>query len=135
EPKSPEPKLHIGRLWVRSKSYDIAAENYKEALNLDPNFAPAYAALADLYFLFGRNQQAKDNYSTYKKLVGNTLYARVKYAKLLFMAKSYDETIEEINGILAEVKEPEIVLYRLIAYSEYEVKKYPEGLEHIELFL
>lgn len=135
EPKSPEPKLHIGRLWVRSKSYDIAAENYKEALNLDPNFAPAYAALADLYFLFGRNQQAKDNYATYKKLVGNTLYAKVKYAKLLFMAKSYDEAIAEITGILAEVKEPETVLYRLIAYSEYEVKKYPEGLEHIELFL
>ncbi len=135
EPKSPEPKLHIGKLWVRSKSYDVANENYKEAIALDPNFAPAYAALADLYFLFGRAQQAKDNYATYKKLVGNTLYARVKYAKLLFAAKSYEEAIPETKGVLAEIKEPEPVLYRILAYSEYETKQYAEGLQHIETFL
>lgn len=135
EPKSPEPKLRIGKLWVRSKSYDIAANNYNEAIALDPNFAPAYAALADLYFLFGKNQQAKDNYAKYKKLVGNTLYARIKYAKLLFLAKNYEEAIQEINSIMADVKEPEPVLYRILAYSDYETKKYAEGLQNIETFL
>jgi tetratricopeptide (TPR) repeat protein len=54
----PESHLNLGNLYSQSGDVTGAEKSYRQAIKLDPKFAPAYANLADLYRLQGMDQFA-----------------------------------------------------------------------------
>lgn len=133
EPKNPKPLIHIGQLYERARSYDLALEEYNKAMALDTTFAPSYYKLGDLYYQYGKYKEAKDYMLKYVKL-SKSLSAKVKYAKYLFLAKEYEAAIFEIEDIMAI--DPSInILNRLLAYSQYETKDCAGAMKNIDKFM
>lgn len=133
EPKNPKPLIHIGQLYERARSYDLALEEYNKAMSLDTTFAPSYYKLGDLYYQYGKYKEAKDYMQKYVKL-SKSLNAQVKYAKYLFLAKEYDAAIFEIEDIMTV--DPTInILNRLLAYSKFETKDCGGAMQSIEKFI
>jgi Flp pilus assembly protein TadD len=55
----PEGRLNLGLLYTRKGEFKRAEEHYRQALKLQPSFAPAYVNLADLYRLQQRDQDGE----------------------------------------------------------------------------
>ncbi len=133
EPKNPRPLIQMGNLYERARSYDLSFVEYKKAISLDVNFAPAYLKLGDLWYQYKNYDSAIVNLEIYVKL-SNSLSARVKYAKYLFLAKQYQRSVDEIEKI-EKIDKSFNILNRIKAYDLFELKKCPEALISIELFL
>jgi tetratricopeptide (TPR) repeat protein len=138
-PKSPMAALRLGQLWVRARNYQGkdgskgALEYYNDAIAIDPSFAPAYRELGELFAKAQRYQEAKQNYAKYLELSKGNAGSRVRYASFLFVTKDYKETLNEINSIW-QTDTTRALLYRLAAYSSYEIKDYNAGLNYIQKF-
>jgi tetratricopeptide (TPR) repeat protein len=131
--KNPKALIHIGTLYERARSYDLAFAEYNKAISLDTTFAPSYYKLGDLYYQYGDYKNAFINLDKYVKL-SKSVSATVKRAKYRFLTKDYEGAIFDIEDILA--KDPSInILNRLLAYSYFETKKCTEALKYMELFL
>ena len=143
DPKSPKAKLRLGQLWVRAKKYNGnkddkndkgAIDYYLEAIKTDSTFAPAFRELAELYYMAGQFYNAKKNYKKFLDLSPGNMFAKVRYASFLFLAKDYNESVKIINEIL-EKEKSYTFLYRVQAYSYYESNtQFDKGLQAIELF-
>jgi len=137
--KSPLAALRLGQLWVRARNYQGkdgskgALEYYKEAIAIDPSFAPAYRELGELFAKAQRYQEAKENYAKYLELSKGNTGARVRYTSFLFVTKDYKEALGVINSIW-QTDTTRTLLYRLAAYSSYELKDYQAGLNYIQKF-
>lgn len=133
EVKNPKPLIHIGTLYERARSYDLALAEYEKAISLDTMFAPSYYKLGDLYYQYGKYKEANLYMDKYAKL-SKSFSARVKAAKYLFLSKDYEKAVFEIEDLLA-INPSTCILHRLLAYSYFELKNNSEALKHMEMFL
>ncbi|MDN3513422.1 MAG: tetratricopeptide repeat protein [Candidatus Brocadia sp.] len=64
------PDIHneIGDLYLRKGMYDEAIEEYKKAIEADPNCAIAHFNLSIVYDKKGMKEEADEEYTTYKRL-------------------------------------------------------------------
>ena len=80
-------------------AWEGAAGEFQNALKIDPNFAPAYRELAEVFYLQKKIEDAKTNYKKYLELSKNNASARLRYASFLYFSKSYPEALAELNQI------------------------------------
>ncbi len=66
--KKPEIPNLLGAIFTSQKRYDEAAEQFNQALALDPNFYPAKLNLADVKLLKGEYAEAARDYQALKEL-------------------------------------------------------------------
>ncbi|TVM00511.1 MAG: hypothetical protein CV087_14205 [Candidatus Brocadia sp. WS118] len=66
--KTPEVYNEIGDLYLRKGMYDEAIEEYKKAIEVDPNCAIAHFNLSIVYDKKGLKNEADKEYATYKRL-------------------------------------------------------------------
>ena len=125
--------LRQGQLWLRARNFESALKSYNDAIKTDSTFAPAYREKGEFYFLFNKYGLAKEQYKKYLSLAKNNFKARIRYAKFLFLAKQYNDAITEID-LISQTDSNIAVLKRLKAYSQYEVRKYEDGLKTINRF-
>jgi len=106
------------QLYQRGRAYEEANTLYKEAQALDPTYAPAYRANAELNMLFDQYKSAIENWKKYLAL-NNSNDARYGFATALFSGKRYCEAITELESLQAEGF---VNLYtrRMLSYSLYE---------------
>ncbi len=125
-----------GLLFARARTqeaYQTAVETTQKGIEVDPNYAPLYAQMAEIYSLSKRYEKAKENYVKYLSMVNNDLYARVRYASFLYLSKDFAKCIDEINAIQA-VDNKRFFLYRLLGCSYYEIADYPNALKNLDIF-
>ena len=123
DPKCLKAYLRKGQLYasVRSQAgYEIAVNTIQEGLKIDSTYAPFYSKMAYLNNLAKNYEKAKINYEKYLAIVGDDIYARVKYAGFLFLTKDYQKAIDEINAIHKK-DDSRPYLYRLMGYAHYEL--------------
>jgi tetratricopeptide (TPR) repeat protein len=133
DPKSPESKLRIGQLWMRARNYPDALSTYKEVVNIDSTYAPAYRELGYLYSRANRNDDAQANYKKFLSLSSNNTTARKQYVNTLLELKKYPEAITELNEII-KVDTMDNDVNRALAYSYFETGQYDEGLVYSRKF-
>ncbi|MCF6155494.1 MAG: tetratricopeptide repeat protein [Candidatus Brocadia sp.] len=68
---TPEVHNEIGDLYLRKGMYDEAIEEYKKAIEADPNCAIAHFNLSIVYDKKGMKEKADEEYATYKRLKPN----------------------------------------------------------------
>ncbi len=132
DPKSVYAMLRLGRLWKNARDYKQSFDYFTKAIKLDSTFAPAYREQAEMLKDAGRFDEAIAAYLKYLKL-NNSLTARARYGSFLFLAKKYDEAITELQNVLSK-DSSNIVLYRLLGYSQFEKKDYKNGLINMNKF-
>lgn len=132
DPKDVIAILREGMIYQRAANYDLSYQYYQKANQVDSTFAPAYREKAEMLSAAGRYDEAIAQYKKYLSL-NDALSARVRYAEFLFLAKKYDESIAETQKVLAR-DSSNVILYRILAYAQYERKDYKNGLVSISKF-
>jgi tetratricopeptide (TPR) repeat protein len=131
DPKLAKAHFKRGQLFVRSRNYNEAQAALQAALTANPNYAPAYRELGEMYYFAGKYDQALENYRKYVSMAENTPDTRAKYASFLFLTKDHAGTIKEAQEVLK--REPNNqVMNRLLAYSLYETDKNAEAITAME---
>lgn len=127
-PKSPKGVLRKGKLYQRSRNFQLALDLYKEAEKIDPTFAPAYREKAELYHLAGQKANAVESYKKYLEL-NNSDEARERYAAFVFNNKQYPEAISEIEN-LQNGGNSSLYLDRYLGYSYAELGNKSDSLAY-----
>lgn len=117
-PKSPRGIVRVANLYRRAQNWETANDYYKEAISIDPTYAPAYRENAELYFLFGSGQLAIQNWEKYLEL-NNGNEARYRYASSLYIAGQYCDAIKQIESLQA-ANFNNYFMERILAYCYYE---------------
>jgi tetratricopeptide (TPR) repeat protein len=137
-PKSTLGILREGKLYQRGRNYQLALDFYKKAIGVDPNFAPAYREIAEVYMLAGQSKNAIENWKKYLDL-NNSNDARYRYMTALFYNKQYTEAITEGENLIKNGYTNPFI-YRLLgwAYGEMANKNdtsaYSKGLHALNQF-
>ena len=93
--------------------------SYEQAIELMPDYAPAYRELGQLYSLAGRFDQSKEYFKKYLDLTKGNIPAKIRYVNSLFYAKEYDEVVKNVEEIFA-VDKSRTYMNRIAGYSCYE---------------
>lgn len=119
--KYAKAKYLIGRIFLSQDNKEIYLQNFKEAVELDPAFAPALYELY-YYYYFRDVNTSRDYLDKYIAVSDASAEHDYMIADLLFVSRKYDEALEKAKGIIAsQGPKAEPRLYKLIAYS-YDAK-------------
>lgn len=125
--------IKIGRLNVNGRIYDDAINAYKKAIALEPDYALAHKELAEAYYLSKKFDLAKPEFQRYIELNKDDADAKTKFLMFLFQIKEFDQCASEAQKMLLDDPTNYIIL-RAIYYSDYELKRYKEGMEMAQRF-
>jgi tetratricopeptide (TPR) repeat protein len=118
------PHYKVGLVYLRSKNYDVAEQNFKKATEVDPKYTLAFKELGELYYESRKAKEAVTAYESYMALTEKPESAKLRYAFFLFMAKEYARA----NPIFDELsKRPDATatVFKYKAYSLTASKDYP----------
>ena len=68
-PPGPVKSVEVGNYYLRRKDYKGALSRFEEAVQTDPNYAPAYLGIGKVYEKTGVTQKALDAYQKYLDLL------------------------------------------------------------------
>jgi tetratricopeptide (TPR) repeat protein len=131
--------LRKGKLYERGRNYTEALKYYNQAIEIDPTFAPAYRERAEIFMKATRYKEAIESYKKYLEL-NNSESARVRFAYALFLAKQYQDAVNEIEQIIAKDANQSPYLYRVLGYSYFEItdktdkEAYKKGINAMNTF-
>ncbi len=123
--QSPRTIVRKAKLYQRARNYKLADEMYVQAQTLDPKYAPAYRAHAELQAMFGKYDLAITNWEKHLSL-NNDKYARYKYAAALYNAQRYCDALEQVKGLEA-INFTSVYIERIDLYATYECMEASEN--------
>ncbi|MEM7654808.1 MAG: tetratricopeptide repeat protein [Bacteroidota bacterium] len=112
-----------GKETGEATSFNLGFERAQEAIRINPEYGPAYRIRGELYLLLGEYDLAKEDLKTYVSLVKADRKARIRYASFLFLAKEYQEALDELNAIDTTT----VVMRRLKAMSLNQLGRHEEA--------
>ena len=125
--------IKIGRLNTRARTYDDAINAYMKAIALEPDYAIAHKELAEAYYLGHKYDLAKPEFKKYIDLNKDDADAKTKFLTFLFQIKEYEQCATEAQTMLNDDPTNFLIL-RALFYSNYELKRYKEGMEISQRF-
>jgi serine/threonine-protein kinase len=97
DPLSPVIRATKAKILFVAHRYDQAAEECRAALDLDPNFAPAFSLLGQAYAHLGRLSAATEASKKYVELSGGTGWAKLELAYTYSVAGNKPEADRIVN--------------------------------------
>lgn len=138
--------IQIGKMYKEAFSFGDAETQIKKAIDIDPNYGPAYRELSENEMQWSRadpkNAEAKRAESLasmrkYLELTDKSFNSRLRYAQFLVYAGDFETLSKEVATLNApDPNNPAMfVVTRLRGYSAVENKNYPQGVQYLnELF-
>jgi len=142
DPKSPAANVAQGIQWKNAHSFDSAIEQFKKAIEFDPNYGPAYREWAETELLSSFENKATAsvmiqdgvvNYSKYLSLTDESEENLMRYADFLISAGRYPE-LQAVADKLSKSASANPRIYRYLAYAAFENKDYAKGMAAIRNF-
>jgi Tfp pilus assembly protein PilF len=136
DPKSLTANVAEGVLWRLANNWESAANQFKAALAIDPNYGPAYREWAetdlrqaklDMKSASEKVKEAVEFYRKYLSLTDMSLESQMRYADFLVNLGDY-KALQETTQQLAKYANSNLRVYRYLGYAAYENKDYPAGL-------
>jgi tetratricopeptide (TPR) repeat protein len=124
---------HKGLLNERSRNNNGARDDFQKVIQLDANYAPAYAELADIYYRAGLYKEATAMIQEYRTRAEKTPATEAKYAAFLFLSKDYANALTELTKAM-QVDSSNAIIRRLQAYALFETKNYKGALAALDRY-
>lgn len=122
---------YLGSLGLRSRDADLAITNFDKAKVADPANPMPYLQLAKQYDKAGNKASlALENAEKFYQASDKRYIDKIDYVNVLIGAKEYTKA-ENILADLLKTNADKASLYRAMAYSQYENKKYNDALNSI----
>ncbi len=143
----PRVEVNIGEIWTQAYNFDLAETTLKGVIAKDPNFGPAYRALAENYYRWGSQfinkradllPKAQLNYSKYLDLTDRSAESRYRYLIFLLNAGDYATLEKEARAFTQQygTTKPEYALaQRFLGYAYIENGKALEGAKYLNSFM
>lgn len=138
-PKSTLGILREGKLYQRGRNYQLALDYYKKAIGIDPNFAPAYREIAEVYMSAAQPKNAIENWKKYLELNPSN-DAKSRYMTALFNNKQFTDAISVGDELLKSGFTSNPFVHRLLGWSYGEMGNkndttaYSKGLRSFNTF-
>jgi tetratricopeptide (TPR) repeat protein len=143
DPKYLPAYVAKGSLLRMAHNWDGAAEQFKAALAIDPNFGPAYREWAETDYresvdnrsvASAKIKEAVDYYKKYLDLTDRSLESQLRYADFLLNAGDY-ATLQQVASDLAKYKNSNLRVYRYIGIAAFQNKDYTTGIDALNKFI
>jgi len=126
EPNNGKGSYKAGIVYLRTRDFKVAEDNFKKSIAADPNFAPSYDELAELAYAASDGPNAVKYFEKYLQLTGSQDKDKGRYAFYVLMTKDFAKA----NSIFKElVSKPDVSLTtrRYYAAALFEEGKFPEA--------
>ncbi|MGB7621134.1 MAG: protein kinase [Terriglobia bacterium] len=104
-------KADLARMFYYTRDYDRSLEQYRAALDMDPNFSPTHLWLAHVYQQKGLFEEAMSELQTGTRLSGDSTYALAKLGHGYAMAGKSDEARAVLSQLSALSKKKYVSPY------------------------
>ncbi|MFN4083618.1 MAG: tetratricopeptide repeat protein [Bacteroidia bacterium] len=131
DPNRPKAYSRVAAIWLRVKNFEAAQNDLNKAFEKDPVYAPALKYQAELYYSQRNFSKAKEFYQKYLDNSEPSIANRVKFARILYLAKEYGEALNQIDEILSKDKS-NLTLFKLKAFSIAELNEVKVNLEQVK---
>jgi len=131
EPRNIKAKVKIGTVYLRGKNYKETQVRYKDAIDLDSNYAPALRKYGEYLIVGSQYKNASRYFRRYLDHAEATPQVTLETAKLLFLSKDYEGAMKYTDEADKKgVKDNDI--YRMRGYSNVEMGKFQEGIDNLD---
>ena len=113
---NPEALTYKAKVYALIDNNNDAITLLNEAIAGDPDYAPAYNELAELYAKLKDYAKATEYYAKYIDISGSTPEKLKRYASMLYINKDYEKAIKILEGINNSDQDIASSL-RILAYS------------------
>lgn len=123
----------MSRVWLQGRNYREADAVLNKGLQADPTHAPIHKYHSSFLQSMGKYKESALAAGNYLKNSDGDSKAKLRYAKLAFVAKDYEnvkKTIEEIKGT-----NPDPYLLRMSGIIDFEEKKPASAIENLTKFI
>ena len=100
-PRDERVHLGLGLAYFGQQDYEKAAAEFRQAIQIDSSYSPAYNMLGYAYRPLGRNAEAEAAYKGYIRLIPNDPNPYDSYAEFLMKAGRFDESIAAYEKALS----------------------------------
>ena len=107
-----------GTVCADKKDFKSAVIEFKNAIQIDPKFEKAHAAIADAYLADANPKGAYTALLAATELNPDNIEAQMKLATLLFLAKEYDRSRERVDIVLTKDPKHAEAMYLSAGLSE-----------------
>ncbi len=131
EPRNIKAKVKIGTVYLRGKNYKETQSRYKEAIDLDSNYAPALRKYGEYLIVGSQYKNASRYFRRYLEKAEATPQVTLETAKLLFLSKDYEGAMKYTDEADKKgVQDNDI--YRMRGYSHVEMGRFQEGIDNLD---
>ncbi|HEX7367102.1 MAG TPA: hypothetical protein VF273_08395 [Pelobium sp.] len=139
-------EVAVGEIWTQAYNFQLAETTLKAVIAKDPNFGPAYRALAENYYRWTSAEpakksdyltKAKENYSKYLDLTDRSADSRYRYLIFLLNAGDYAGLEKTATDFIAspDYNKEYILAKRFKGYAQIEDQNNAGGIETLNSFL
>ena len=129
--KSAKAYIRLGVVYLRGKNYQYTVNSYQSAYETDSSFAPYYKRMGEYYIIFNKYKDASKLFRKYVDRAEATPTTLLSTAKLLFLAKDYEGSMDFTKRAAAGGAKDNDV-FRMIGYSSVELGNPQLGLENLD---
>lgn len=124
---------NMARVWLQSRNYPLADEVINKGIAADPTHAPLYRYQSSYFQTFAEFTKSADAAANYLKYSDGDVKAKLRYAKLAFVAKDYPRLKRILSEIKGSTNDPYIL--RMEGIVNYEEGKYTQAINDFEGFI
>jgi tetratricopeptide (TPR) repeat protein len=131
DPRNVKAKIKIGVVYLRGKNYKETQSRYKEALDIDSNYAPGIKRYGEYLIVGNQYKNASRYFRKYLEKAEATPEVTLETAKLLFLSKDYEGAMKYTSEAESKgVKDNDI--FRMRGYSNVEMGNFQQGIENLD---
>jgi tetratricopeptide (TPR) repeat protein len=131
DPRNVKAKIKIGVVYLRGKNYKETQSRYKEALDIDSNYAPGIKRYGEYLIVGNQYKNASRYFRKYLEKAEATPEVTLETAKLLFLSKDYEGAMKYTGEAESKgVKDNDI--FRMRGYSNVEMGNFQQGIENLD---
>ena len=135
DPKNAYPHYRIGKIYLTQNNKESLEENFRKALEIDPEFAPVYFSLFMYYSLYN-TEIAKTNLDLFLKYADKDPVYDFYNADYLFRVGQYEASLEKAKALEAAVSIADLPrLAVLLAYNYDRIGDSTQAKNYIEQFI
>ncbi len=122
-----------GNAYLALKKYDLALNDYRKAISLNPKYVTPYNGLATVYIYEGQVDKALDALNNLMQNDPDNVSGALNRAQVNMITKDYESAIKDYNVVLKDKKKS--VYYKDRAYAYLASSKPQQAINDYESYL